>query len=155
MAMSDPTAPKPAAKEGSRLASRIEPRAAAPRPLAGAHTIPTRSPKAPLPPRVSIPDAIEVGALSPAIDAPANDARISRPSHEPVLGEFQKALTQLHARDSVPPPSSSGSREIGGAESKSTSEPKNASTVPPSSGPETRRGPPDSLRPRSPSVPSV
>lgn len=86
MAMAEPGAPKSAHQEpalsretGVNPVSRIEPRSAPQAPLAGARAIPPRNPKAPLPPRVSLPDAAE------AAGAPSSSGVIAprRPSISP------------------------------------------------------------------------
>ncbi|MBX3209659.1 MAG: hypothetical protein KF764_31790 [Labilithrix sp.] len=71
MAMAEPGTPKSARQEpalsregGAKLVSRIESRPASSQaPPAGARAIPTRNPKAPLPPRVSHADPLEVAGV--------------------------------------------------------------------------------------------
>src|SRR5262245_36690308 len=62
MTMAEAGSPKSPRPEGGKVPPRAEPRTPSHRPLAGAHTIPARTPKAPLPPRASRVDAGEAGS---------------------------------------------------------------------------------------------
>lgn len=96
--MAEPGAPKSAHQEpalsreaGVKLVSRIEPRPASQVPPAGARAVSPRNPKAPLPPRVSLPDAAE------AASAPASSGVIA--PRAPALSP-----ESMRAPASKPPP---------------------------------------------------
>src|SRR5262245_47694640 len=123
MAMAEPQVPKSAHQEGGKVASRPEARAPVPRPLAGAHTIPKRSPKAPLPPRVSVPDPLEVPVFTTGsydhVDPDKTDETQALPN------EFQAALAELR-RDSSELPTRIGSSPSFAPAPVTTSKPDSA-----------------------------